>query len=78
MENIQVALRIRPQNRKEIEAEDPALWRIKGNQVGIFSEDHMNLVRYRKIKPGQRTTFNFSKESLRKCLYSFWPIMSQI
>ena len=42
MENIQVALRIRPQNKQEITSGDEAIWKTRGNQVGleVFSNEN--------------------------------------
>lgn len=53
MENIEVTLRIRPPNSKEIECSDLDVWSvIENNQIGINQERYHDLIRYRKIYPG--------------------------
>ncbi|EAS00562.2 kinesin motor catalytic domain protein (macronuclear) [Tetrahymena thermophila SB210] len=62
MENIQVALRIRPINQQEVENNDFEVWSTLANdEVGISAEKYTDLIRMRKIAPGQKTSYLFNK-----------------
>jgi hypothetical protein len=62
MENIEVALRIRPPNQSELERDDPEIWQtIPPNAVSLISERTLDLLKFRKINPGQKTNYAFSK-----------------
>ena len=62
MENIEVAIRIRPINISELSSNDLEIWdSLSPQTIGISSEKNNELLNYRKIIPGQNTSFNFSK-----------------
>lgn len=53
MENIEVALRIRPINQQELENNDIEIWTTQAaDEVGISAEKYSDLIRMRKIAPG--------------------------
>lgn len=61
MENIEVAIRIRPINFSELSANDLDIWDALSPQtIGVPTEKNNDLIRYRKIVPGQKTNYNFS------------------
>ncbi len=60
MENIEVLLRIRPISPSE-QLSDMSIWEANGNTVGIPNERYEELVRMRKMMPGLKNAFNFSK-----------------
>ena len=61
MENIEVGIRIRPINITEISCNDLEIWDSLAPQtIGISNEKYNELLRFRKIVPGQKTSFNFS------------------
>lgn len=61
MENIEVILRIRPINTSEINSLDTEIWETDNqDMVGIPTDKYNDLVRMRKIAPGQKNLFNFS------------------
>lgn len=63
MENIQVVLRVRPQNPKEVECSDPEVWRVaKENTAYIDPDKHMELVNNKKLGVGHRAHFSYSKK----------------
>ena len=61
MENIDVTVRIRPQNQKEIESNDIEIWsEMSGENIGISLEKYDELIKMRKLIPGQKLQFSFS------------------
>jgi hypothetical protein len=61
MENIQVVLRVRPQNPHESESHDPEIWQVySSNTIAIDPTKQDDLIRSRKIGIGHRTQFSFS------------------
>ena len=63
MENIQVILRVRPQNHQEVEANDQDIWSvIPPSMISLSSDRHVELIKSRKIGVGHRTDFNFSND----------------
>ena len=61
MENIEVAVRIRPQNEKEAENNEIEIWsEINGENLVIPIEKYDELIKLRKIAPGQKTNYTFS------------------
>ena len=63
MENIEVLLRIRPISSAE-QFSDIPIWEANNNTVGIPNEKYDDLVRARKLMPGLKNVFNFSKQIL--------------
>ena len=62
MENIEVAIRIRPINFSELSNNDMEIWDSLSEQtIGISNDKYNELLRCRKIIPGQKTSYNFSK-----------------
>lgn len=64
MENIQVVLRVRPQNSVEVETGDREVWQVPTpNAICIKPDLHEDLIKAKKIGFGHRTDFAFSKLS---------------
>ena len=65
MENIQVILRVRPQNNQELEANDQDIWTVfPPSMISLTSDRHIELMKSRKIGVGHKTDFNFSNKYL--------------
>ena len=61
MENIAVAVRIRPQNQREADAGEISIWSTTGKDSILVKEEKYNeLLNQRKIIPGQKTDFTYS------------------
>jgi len=58
MENIQVALRMRPLNKKEIERREENIWTIyQKKNISLSSFHYKELLSIKKINPSTKTTF---------------------
>ena len=65
MENIQVILRVRPQNNQELESNDPNIWTVfPPSNISLTTDRHIDLMKSRKISVGHKTDFNFSTNIL--------------
>jgi len=65
MENIQVALRVRPQSFFEAENNDREVWQAIGpSAISINPDVHADLVKTKKMGFGHRSEFSFSKIAL--------------
>lgn len=74
MENIEVAIRIRPANFSELSAGDLEIWdALSQETIGISAEKLTELLRFRKIVPGQKTSFNFSNENAISHSFPVFP-----
>ena len=71
MENIQVALRIRPINDKEIENNEIELWSTANNTtVTIAPEKYNELLIRKRIPTSQKISFNFSITKKKRILFN--------
>lgn len=62
MENIQVVLRVRPQNHLEVENNDQEVWQVlNSSTMCVNPEIHGELIKNKKIGFGHKTDFSFSK-----------------
>lgn len=60
MENIRVALRMRPINKREIDAGDQYGWKIAGgNTISLLPNFQQELIAKKKISQSTKMTFNF-------------------
>ena len=61
MENIEVLVRIRPPNDREIESNDFNVWSgINTDTIGVSQDKYTELMRQRKLVPGQKIQFTYS------------------
>lgn len=61
MENIEVAIRIRPINLSELSSNDMDIWdSVNCQAIGIPSDKYNEMLRLRRIVPGQKISYNFS------------------
>jgi len=61
MENIQVVLRVRPQNHLEVENNDKEVWQVLNSSTMCVNPDiHADLIKTKKIGFGHKTDFSFS------------------
>ncbi len=60
MENIQVALRLRPLNKREISSSEEAVWKIPNPMTVCLDSNHSKeLASTKKVNTSTKTTFNF-------------------
>jgi hypothetical protein len=60
MENIHVALRVRPLNQREIEKEDEAIWKISNySAISLHADHQRELLASKKINSSTKTSFNY-------------------
>ena len=62
MENIEVAIRIRPPSTRELENSDLEIWSVVNHEtIQISPERYQELMRQKRAIPFQRTQYSFSK-----------------
>ena len=66
MENIEVLLRIRPVNASENNSGDLDIWNVvNNNSIYIHQDRYLDLIKTRKVNPGQNISFTFSKNTFK-------------